>query len=363
MNPNNNQIEQSFLLHWNMNGFYHKFNQLEDIINTYNPSYFALNETRHRKKSSLNFIGYKIIGKSGTLDNDNHAHGGVAVMIKNEIQIEEIKLNSELQVVAIRTYFPVKMTIVSIYIPPNRATIPTLQQLNELEKQLPKPFMIVGDVNSRHINLLSTYTNEFGLLAMNFINNNNLVIINDDQVTRVGVHGESAILDLVIVTGDLAATFEVETTEDFYGSDHKLIKVNAVQKLVEVRTPNYNYKRANMEKFRKSTKLYEIDLENNVDDINEQFISKIISAADIAIPKYNPMFNSERCKAWWSEKMKKLQENTKKLNRQWRRIKNSPHFNPVYIAEKKSAYYKSKSEFDEERERAKKKLLKNSALA
>lgn len=336
-----------------MNGFYNKFNQLEDIINTYNPSFFALNETRHHKKTKLNFTGYKIIQKSGTIDNE-HAHGGVAIMIKNEIKIEEIKLNSELQVVAIRTLFPIKMTIVSIYIPPNHATIPTLQQLDELERQLPKPFMIVGDVNSRHINLLSTYTNEFGLLAMNFINNNNLVIINDDQVTRVGAHGESAILDLVIVTGDLAATFEVETTEDFYGSDHKLIKVNTVKRLVEVRTANYNYKRADMKKFQKSTKLYEIDLENDIDDINEQLKNKIISAADIAIPKYNPMFNSEKCKAWWSKKMKKLQENTKKLNRQWRRIKNSPQYNPVYIANKKSEYYKAKREFEEERDKAKK---------
>lgn len=346
-----------------MNGFYHKYNELESIIGRYNPTFFTLNETRHRRQTPLHFTGYEIVQKSGTLDVDNNAHGGVAIMIKDDVKVEIINLNTELQVIAIKTLFPFKMTIAAIYIPPNLNTIPTSDQLDELERQLPKPFILVGDVNSRHINLLSTYSNNLGKLIVNFVNNNDLAIINDDKVTRVGVHGESAMLDLVMVTGDLAGIFEVETTEEFYGSDHKLIKVTTVQKLVEVRNANYNYKRADMKKFSENAKLSEIDLENDMDNINDNFTHKIIRSADIAIPKFNTRFNSERCKAWWSKEMGVLHKKMTKLNSKWRRIRRNPNFNPAYIAVKKSEYYKVRYEFNEKREEAKKKVNEDFCLS
>lgn len=337
-----------------MNGFYNKRTQLDHIINKFNPTIFAMNETRHAQKTVLKFHGYKIVQKSGTIDANQHAHGGVALMVKHNIKFEVIKLNTELQVVAIQVLLPVKMTIASIYIPPGMHQIPTLQQLNDFMRQIPKPFMIVGDVNSRHVDLLSPYTNAFGKLIMDFVDTNDLTIINDNKVTRVGVHGESAMLDLVIVSDELIGIFDVETTDDFYDSDHKLMRVNSTCRLIETRSPNYNYKKADMQKFKKSVRLSEIDLETNVDEIYEKVVEKIIAAADKSIPKFNTMFNSEKCVSWWSKTMKVLHEKKIKLNREWRTTRNSPHFNSITVALKKRAYYKAKQEFDEEKEKNKK---------
>lgn len=342
---NKNQNEQSYLLNWNMNGFYHKYAHLQEIINKYNPTFFALNETRHHQRTNLNFPGYQIIQKSGTFDINDHAHGGVAIMIKDNVGYEEINLNTNLQVVAIKVLFPQKMTIAAIYIPPNLSTIPTEAELDELADQLPNPFMLIGDVNSRHVNLLSPYTNSFGNLIMNFVYNNDLAIINDDKETRVGTHGEGAMIDLVMVTGELTATFEVETTEDFYGSDHKLIKVNTVQKLIEIREPNYNYNKAEWKKFAENTKLNEINIEDNIENINTKMKTKIINAADISIPKFCPKFNSERCKAWWSKEINKEYKIMNQLNREMRRLRSSPGYNPAAIEMKKSAYYNQRSIF------------------
>lgn len=355
------QIEQSFALHWNLNGFYNKFAHLQHIISTYNPSIFALNETRHdNKKTKLKFKGYEIIEKSGTLENDLLTHGGVALMIKENFHFKKIEINVSLQIVAVQIFFPIKMTFASIYIPPNK--LPSDDELDEIERILPKPFVLVGDVNSRHTEWKSSYSNQLGKKIMNFVQKHDLVVINDDQVTRVGAHGESAMIDLVIVTGDLQNIFEVETTKDFFESDHKLIKIDTIRKLVETRSPNFNFKKADWKKFEENTKLCEIDLNSDIDSINTNIVNNIINSANSSIPKFSINFKSEKCKAWWNNKIDEEYKKMIKLNRKIRREKNSYNFNQDAIKMHKSVFNKQRAIFRELRDENRKKEMEKFSL-
>lgn len=314
---NNNQIEQTYALHWNMNGFYNKYHDIQIIVNKYNPSIFAMNETKHDKNIKLRFSGYEIYEKS-TENINNHAHGGVAIMIKNNFPHKQINLNTSLQAVAVQVYFPFKCTIVSIYIPPH--TKPAQAEMTDLVNQLQKPFLIMGDMNGRHTSLNSLYTNTLGRLVMKFVDEHDLIIINDDTVTRVGAHGESSTIDLVIISSDLANIFEVETSEDFHGSDHKLVAVNTLRKLFETRQLNFNYKKANWESFAREVKLNEIDINDDIEKTNENIISHIKNAAEHAIPKFCARFNSEKCKSWWTKQIDTEHKEQKRLERKIKKV-------------------------------------------
>lgn len=286
--------------------------------------------------------GYEIYDKVGIIDDEKKiANGGVALMIKDNFPHKQVSITTSLQAVAVQVFFPQKCTIVSLYIPPN--TLPTLNELNDLEKQIPKPYIFVGDMNSRHQTMLSSYTNGLGRLAVNFVDKNDLTVINDNKVTRVGGYGESAMIDLVICTPDISYLFEVETTDRFYTSDHKLMIVHAIRKLYETRTPNYNYKKAKWEEFSTNIKLYEINFESeNIDEINENITDKIIQSADQFIPKYSAKFNSEKCKSWWNDEIDAEWQKLKPIEQKYKMARNNPQYNPAVVPIFKANFYRQK---------------------
>ena len=74
---------------------------------------------------------------------DERAAGGSTILVRDNILHSYVNLDTDLQAVATRISFDKTITLCSVYIPPNSS--PSLAQLNNLDDQLPTPFIIMGD--------------------------------------------------------------------------------------------------------------------------------------------------------------------------------------------------------------------------
>ena len=84
----------------------------------------------------------------------------------------------------------------------------------------------MGDFNAHHPSL-SNENNRHGHFLAKALEENNLVPLNVEQPTRLNLTTTAAnrwrVLDLVIVSSDIAHRCQSRVTEEFLGSDHRIV--------------------------------------------------------------------------------------------------------------------------------------------
>ena len=75
------------------------------------------------------------------------------------------------------------ITICSIYIPPSFSL--KIEHLDSLLKQLPSPYLLLGDFNGHNILWGSKENNSRGEIIENFITNNDICLMNDKSNTNM----------------------------------------------------------------------------------------------------------------------------------------------------------------------------------
>ena len=155
------------IIQWNINGYYTHYEQLQILINNFSPDIICLQETNFKKNHQPTLKHFNTFVKNRV--NENHASGGVAIVISDKYDSTEIPLNSNLEAVAISISFPKRIHICNIYIP-NSFPL-DLQDLEDLIAQLPVPLILSGDFNSHHALWGSTKTDRRGKTIENLLNN------------------------------------------------------------------------------------------------------------------------------------------------------------------------------------------------
>ena len=107
------------IIQWNCRGFEANRQELDMLVQKYNPYIICLQETLIKGDNKLSFKYYKNYDKAGTIDAEGRYHGGVAVLVKESIPQSDIKLTTNLQAIAARVTLNSPVTICSIYIPPS----------------------------------------------------------------------------------------------------------------------------------------------------------------------------------------------------------------------------------------------------
>ena len=107
---------------------------LESFINKIKAS---LVTTRHFK----HFQSYNHLCKD-----EHRASGGVSFLIRKDMPHQQINIDSELQMIAAKTTLHKPVNICSIYIPPHDPK--NNKKLHKLIEQIPKPHILLGDLNS-----------------------------------------------------------------------------------------------------------------------------------------------------------------------------------------------------------------------
>ena len=110
----------------------------------YNPRAICLQETLLQDTDIIDFRGYNLLNTySG-----NGPHGGSSILIRQGVLHSPVSLNTNLQAVAVRLTLHVAVTLCSLYLPPSQNVQQT--DLDSLVEQLPKPFIIMGDLNGHN---------------------------------------------------------------------------------------------------------------------------------------------------------------------------------------------------------------------
>ena len=133
---------------WNVNGIRARKQEISLLLREKNPSCVCLQELKLSTNSPYD-IGkqYKSYLKLPN-DNNEFPRGGTMIAVRHSIPHTALQLNTPLQAVAISLNTGDLRSICSVYLPPAEQI--SALQIEQLIDQLPKPTMIVGDMNAHN---------------------------------------------------------------------------------------------------------------------------------------------------------------------------------------------------------------------
>ena len=194
------------------------------------------------------------------------------------------------------------LTITSIYIRP-QANL-NAEKLSKMK--LNSKHLIMGDINAKHSLWGAPVNDTKGISFFNFIEDNNLVCLNNGQGTRIGHMGQLSHLDIVVSTCNISSITKFDILEDNWGSDHYPIQMSLFFKpnIISIKpTPKWNFKKANWNGYNSTIETL-IETESwsdniSLDDLQQNFTDIILNSAKLHIPlqlstkkhKYSPYWN------------------------------------------------------------------------
>lgn len=200
--------KQTTLIQWNLNGFRGKLSELQMLVRDYNPLAFALQETLLNTDPPNQVLSNRYAWYTKP-DQDHPGKNGVALGIRKDIPHTRIMVNrNNIQIVAATLETPTKITIASLYLSSGNTTKQneqnTIKDIIEISKQLPRSYIIAGDLNA-HSPLWGSYkTNTRGDILEYECCLQNWKILNNGSPTRIDpTTGNSSAIDLTIGSADL----------------------------------------------------------------------------------------------------------------------------------------------------------------
>lgn len=138
---------QTLAIQWNICGLRSHYNELQMLITKYQPVVVCLQETNlDYRKSCDGLLGtnyHLLLSQCST-----HGRQGAGLAIKSGMPFKQIPLKTKIQAIAVQLFVPVNTTVVSVYLPPRDKEASKL--FSELLQEIPKPALILGDLNGHH---------------------------------------------------------------------------------------------------------------------------------------------------------------------------------------------------------------------
>jgi hypothetical protein len=173
-----NHTQNLKVLHWNCNSIKNKFKYLEQYLHENKIDIVSINELKCDDElwnDIYNLPTYKKVNKCR-----NNSGGGVALLIKNNIEFEIVELEDaikNLEIVGIKIgYENENLFVYSWYIPDQSLE----KDMIDLVIKDRKNILIIGDLNARTIQFNES-TNNNGIELDNYMLNNNLMYLNSNK--------------------------------------------------------------------------------------------------------------------------------------------------------------------------------------
>ena len=128
----------------------------------------------------------------------------VSILVRKNIRQQQINIDSERQVIAVKTTIHKPVNINSIYIPPHNPINDKI--LDKLIEQIPKSHILLGDLKKKKSTLYGAClkTNKKGTDLKKVINSNNLCILNNKSPTYLNPSkGSYLAIDITIWSSKL----------------------------------------------------------------------------------------------------------------------------------------------------------------
>lgn len=317
-NNANTKHKPTTIVQWNLCGLRKRLPELQLMSNELKPKLIALQETLfddRKYNELLDKRRYKWYTQAGP----NPSKNGVAIAIDKTIPHKPLEIKTGLQAVACRTLGKKATTYVSLYRSPtaNKTNAQELKdEILNIVEQLPKPFIIMGDLNAHNTEWGSYKTDRWGKAIQEVVDEQDLVIMNNGKRTKTSHNSTKLSAIDITIASECFDALKWDVDSDCRGSDHFPIIITENNQTISLDPkPKWNYKKANWEKFQKS-------LINSLSDIDriETITAKIINAANDSIPRSKPRVDDKV--PWWNPDVEKCIKDRKKA---LRKLKNYKH--------------------------------------
>ena len=302
----------SSILQWNIRGLRSNSIHLSTILQEQSIDVICLQETKLPDDTFIygKFKTYHHVNKNNLI-----AAGGVSIFVKNNIIQSRIQLNTPIQAVAVRVNLFRPITICNIYFPnPGNDPLFTVNNLINLIKQLPKPYIIMGDFNSKSPLWGSPVTDNCGDIIEEFIYEAGLCVLNDGSITYdriVNNERQTSAIDLTLCDPELLSSFTWSTLDSLYNSDHYPIKISSIPVSKTSQPKHFNFKKADWDKF---SQMCTEKLNLNQSEVTiEQFTKVLMDISEISIPRTSG--KPRKIKTWFNSECEEAIKNKKKAYR------------------------------------------------
>ena len=228
--------------------------------------------------------------------------GGSSILVHSSCPQREIKLVTTLQAVAVSVTLEKEITLCSVYIP--QSIHLETEHLDTLLKQLPSPYILVGDFNGHNILWGCKDNNPKGNIIEDFITKNDLCLMNDKSHTYLHpATGNFSSLDLSLCHPSLLLDFDWTVSEDQHGSDHFPVIIESVNNSTNDHNAKSKLNKANWELYHSLCEEgLKIDKFNNSLDPLDDFTSSLLDISNKSIPKTST--NPKKSKPWYNDECK-----------------------------------------------------------
>lgn len=168
------------IIQWNANGLTNRHAWLSKLIDDTNPAIICIQETNFKDQNFKSLKNHNCYHKNRM--GAGSASGGVAIYVTESIYQSEITITTNLEAVAVSVLLDSKkLCICNIYLPDSYTF--SQQELQDLVDQLPTPFILVGDFNSRSPLWGSRTHDARGKIIEEILHEINLILFNSTQHT------------------------------------------------------------------------------------------------------------------------------------------------------------------------------------
>lgn len=268
------------LIQWNIRSLRANFQHFKKFINIHFPDVIAIQETRINTNNCRQ-INWSIPGYNFYNNRDKINLSGCGIYIKNTIIHREKTLNTDLDCTAIEIVNRnEKITIVSIYLKP--VVRIKYNKIQSIINQINQPFIIMGNLNSHNTLWGSNHIDARGKIIQEIIENNSIDLQNTGSPTYFSAtHQTHTCIDITL-TSHIQGSIQWKVMANREFSDHypTMMQADINSTKITLKTPKWNFKKANWDKFREITDDIG-DIENiNIGNIQD----RLIQAATQTIP-------------------------------------------------------------------------------
>ena len=312
-----------------MNSFYKKLDELKILISDISPDIICLQETNFTDLNAAKLPYFNEYNKCRT--SGLRASGGVTIYISSLYPSKQIFISTHLEAIAASVKLnDIEVNLCNIYLP-NQHTF-SEKDIENIIKQLPKPFIITGDFNSHNIIWGSQNTDNRGKAIEKILESENLVLLNSMEPTRINpINGNLSNIDLTFSNASLAQRLDWSVSNNITSSDHFPIVIQLVTRHNDS-TPKlerWNLKNPDWPLFSQllEDKITNINLSEikNTEELVDEFTESIISSANLCIGISKSKTPKPKV-PWWNLDIKKAIKDKNDALKKFQKTNNQKDF-------------------------------------
>ena len=313
----------SNIMQWNCRGVISKWAEVKPLLIEKAFGVICLQETHFLPNDPYDFSlpNYTLYNEYPDTD---RRQGGVSIYVTNTFPHFQVPVDTNFQAVACSVRMGRNsICICSLYLPPNVSFMQS--DLNDLVAQLPPPFIICSDANSRHFLWGADRCDSRGNIWEAVIRQHGLRVLNDGSPTRLDEYtGLWSNIDVTVASSSIGQLLQWETDNDLYSSDHLPIYVHLDHDGYVPPSPNFcgwHINKANWTDFAAKCALIFSEREGmgNYKSITDA----LLRAAAECIPQKSGQ--SKYSCPWWNNECREAIRSRRRAQNRFRRSHSTAH--------------------------------------